>query len=85
MTTITPELREQARRELLKREAQRELQRREYARDPVKWAENHFYVEETVSQPAGLIQFMPHQRVILRYAFIRETTVSPSRLLSIPR
>jgi len=69
MVTIIPELREQARRELLRREATRELQRREYANDVVRWAEDNFYVEETVSQPAGLIQFQPHQRVILRFAF----------------
>ncbi len=40
-------------------------------RDPVFWAERNFYAEATVFTPVGLIQLMPHQRMILRYAFRR--------------
>lgn len=43
-------------------------------RDPVFWAERNFYAEETVFTPEGLIQLMPHQRMILRYAFQRDET-----------
>ena len=47
---------------------QREVLRKE-SEDIVFWAENNFYAEATVHNDVGLIQLMPHQKVILRYAF----------------
>ncbi len=40
-------------------------------RDIVFWAERHFRAEATVNSDAGLIQLLPHQRMILRYMFRR--------------
>ena len=39
------------------------------SQDIVLWAQNNFYAEATVDRPVGIINLMPHQKAVLRYAF----------------
>lgn len=47
------------------------LVKEKYRRDIVYWLERNYYVEATPDREAGLIDLMPHQRVILRFMFRR--------------
>lgn len=61
--------REEAFIEKVRRERARRVEQARLASDIVYWAEKNFYVEATPETEAGLIQFAPHQKVILRYMF----------------
>lgn len=54
-----------------KKERERRLEGIRLKRDIVYWAERNFHVEATPFRDAGLIEFAPHQRVVLRYMFRR--------------
>jgi len=77
MPAVAPEIKAIARQKIDKIDAKRKVDQIDYSRDVVKWAEDNFYVEETVDREAGLIHLMPHQKVVLRYAFKKVNGLFP--------